>query len=67
MKNKWLSFNHSEIRSRDINQFIVAGLLVVIMGLPGTVVAQDDDTEGDFVIEEVVVTAQRREQNPGNW
>lgn len=63
MKNKWLSFNHSEIRSRDINQFIVAGLLVVIMGLPGTVVAQDDDTEGDFVIEEVVVTAQRREQN----
>ncbi len=54
---------HPEISLRKINQFTISGLIAVTMGLSGTVIAQDSDMEDDFVIEEVVVTAQQREQN----
>ena len=48
-----LGFYHSDKPWWDSNKIIVTSLLAIMMGLPGTIFAQDD-ADDDAVIEEVI-------------
>jgi iron complex outermembrane recepter protein len=55
MKIRTISVNQAQTKAGGIKEIVIAGLLMVMMGLSTAITAQG--------IEEVVVTAQRREQN----